>query len=75
MYLDEYIEKNGLRKDFLAQKIGVSRVNLSKIIHRKHVPSLELAVKIEKFTKGAVTPKELLEAVEKRCQEKKEAAE
>ena len=44
-----------------AEKIGCSRQHLSRIVNWKITPSYKLAKKIEKYTYGKVSIKELME--------------
>ncbi len=58
--LREYIEKNGLRKDFFAKKIGTTGTTLSSWLHGKTQPKIRFAIKIEKATDGFVKVKDWL---------------
>lgn len=52
--LPEYLTKSGLKQAAFAQRIGVTQATVSKLIARTMLPGLELAVKIEDATGGAV---------------------
>lgn len=61
--LDEWMGE--ARDDFwLAQALGCSRSQASRIRRGKSVPSLETAVAIERMTRGKVKPRDLLAAVD-----------
>ncbi len=47
--LNDYIKDNGLKKSFVAQKIGVSSVFLSLVINKKVDPSKDLEERIREF--------------------------
>lgn len=48
--LARYIEKNGLRKNFVAQHIGIDANAMTTLLSGKRIPSISLAYEIEKFT-------------------------
>lgn len=52
--LREYIESTGLKHCFFAQEIGVQPNTLSRIL-KGYVPSLKIAIDIEKYTKGRIS--------------------
>ncbi len=55
MKLQAWLKKSGMTQAALAGRLGVSQGRISQLI-AGDVPSLELALKIESLTKGAVTP-------------------
>lgn len=52
--LREYAKANGLTQERLAKKLGVTQGVVSSLMTNRNRPSLELAVKIERLTDGAV---------------------
>ncbi len=58
MELQTYLDERGLSQREFAKIAGVSYVTISRIC-RGFEPSLAIAVKIEKATKGKVKPKDL----------------
>jgi len=55
MKLKEYLDKSGIKQNFLANKAGISPVTFSLYVLGKKVPNIETAWKIHKATNGAVT--------------------
>ena len=55
MFLEEYLEKECLTQRKFASLIGISTVHMNRIIRGKRAPSLGVAKKIERVTKGEVT--------------------
>lgn len=49
-----YVVATRSRQSDLAKRLGISQPHLSQILASKRKPSLELAVRIEKLTGGAV---------------------
>jgi transcriptional regulator with XRE-family HTH domain len=49
--LNKYIKDNGLKKSFVAQKVGVSSVFLSQIINGHVSPSRDLEDRIRELVK------------------------
>ena len=47
--LNDYIKKNGLKKSFVAEKVGVSSVFLSQVINKRVEPSKDLEERIREF--------------------------
>ncbi len=47
--LNKYIEDNGVKKSFVAAKLGITNVYLSYIINGKANPSIELEEKIRRL--------------------------
>ena len=54
MALREYIELNGLKHCFFAKEIGVQPNCLSRVL-AGYVPTLKMAIDIEKYTKGKIS--------------------
>ncbi|WP_097082584.1 helix-turn-helix transcriptional regulator [Rhodobacter sp. JA431] len=52
--LSEHLKQAGLPQSAFAEAIGVSRGHMSALISGARLPSLELAVRIERLTGGAV---------------------
>lgn len=50
----EYITKSGDSRAAWAARVGVSRSYLSDMLNGKKTPSLDVAVRIERLTGGAV---------------------
>lgn len=59
MLLNEYLTLGGITRATFARALGTSKGYLSDIINGKRRASLEIALKIQRETKGAVTPVEL----------------
>lgn len=55
MDLQGYLDSQGIKHRFFAEKVGISTSTLHGIIKRKNLPSLKLAYEIEKETHGLVT--------------------
>lgn len=60
MTLKKYKKANPFRLEDFADAIGVSITHASDLVNAKRQCSLEVAVKIEKFTKGEVQCRDLL---------------
>lgn len=54
MKLRDYLEKNGIKNKFFAEKVGISYQYLWRLLNEKHTPSLSLIMKIKKFTNDEV---------------------
>ena len=52
--LAEFIKRSGMTQTAFADQLGVSKSYLSTLISRRRLPSLVLAVTIERVTDGAV---------------------
>lgn len=61
MNLKEYLEEKRLTYREFAEKLGIRTQSLQTIVYGKRKPSLDLAVKIQELTEGAITPKDLLD--------------
>lgn len=61
MDLKEYLEDKRLTYREFAEKLGIRTQSLQSVVYGSKKPSLDLAVKIEELTGGAITPKDLLE--------------
>ena len=62
MKLAEYIEQNGLKKNWFAGRIGVAPSHLSRILSGEREPTAGQAQAIIKMTRGWVTLDDLLPA-------------
>lgn len=60
MKLADYLYFNKMTIGDMAQKIGMSREHLGKIVSGKQIPSVKTARKIEEGTEGQVSAIELL---------------
>lgn len=60
MTLREHLKCTGERVFDFADRLGVSRSTIRKIVYGKRQPSLDLAHKISAATDGAVQPKDML---------------
>lgn len=52
--INKYVDENGIKKSFLAEKIGVTNVSFSRWLSGKWLPSKMARKRIEDITKGAV---------------------
>lgn len=52
--LREYIQSSGVKHCFFAQEIGIQPNTLSRILNG-YVPTLKMAIDIEKYTKGKIS--------------------
>lgn len=52
--LDHFLRQHRLRQSVFADRVGATQATISKLIRGDTRPSLELAVRIERETKGAV---------------------
>lgn len=48
----QYLSQQRITVTSAAENIGVTRAHLSKVIHRKTSPSVELLAKMENFIRG-----------------------
>lgn len=55
-----YKDKHPFKLEQLAEKLGISLGHASDLVNGKRQASLDVAVEIEKFTKGLVTCQDLL---------------
>lgn len=53
--LCEYLDFRGIKYHVFAKKIGTSTTTLHQILKRGRIPSLKIAIEIEKKTKGLIT--------------------
>lgn len=60
MNLQAYMNSTHLKDKQVAESLGVARSFVSQIRRGQREPSLRLAVKIETWTGGNVTPRDLL---------------
>ena len=59
MRLSEYLKKHKLTQKDFAEKVGVARPQITRIISKKRNPSPHLMKKIEEATEGEVTMQDL----------------
>jgi len=59
MLLADYLNLGRITRSAFARKLGTSKGYLSDIINGKRRASLDMALKIQTETKGAVTPSEV----------------
>lgn len=50
---NQYLAQQGITITSAAADIGITRAHLSKVIHGRTSPSVELLAKMENFIKGA----------------------
>ena len=50
----EYLIENGIGQNYLAKKVGCGQATMYRILRNGVIPSLKLALAIEKQTKNAV---------------------
>jgi transcriptional regulator with XRE-family HTH domain len=55
MHLSKYMKRQGLRDEEVAEKIGVSRVTISRIRRRKVRPDWDTIKELRKFSDGEIT--------------------
>lgn len=60
MKLSEYLKTTNLTQEKFAHLVGVTRPFITNILNGKKSPSVQLAGRIEKVTKGKVTLRDLL---------------
>lgn len=51
----EWMQANDKKQRAVAQKLGISTSTLHDILRKNHVPGLNLAYRIEQYTRGAIT--------------------
>jgi transcriptional regulator with XRE-family HTH domain len=62
MHLADYMEAKGLTDDDVAKAIAVDRSTVSRLRRKETLPSWGTATKLRKFTRGAVTLNDFVEA-------------
>ncbi len=50
-----WMDENDKVQAGVARKLGISKSTLNNILHLNHMPSLPVAIEIERYTQGAVT--------------------
>jgi DNA-binding XRE family transcriptional regulator len=58
--LKEYLANNGMRQEYLANKLKLTPHTIHNIVAGKSEPSLKTAVAIEDFTKGYIKPRDMI---------------
>jgi len=71
MNLKDYLRETGMKKKFLAHKIGVNPITLTSFLTGKRDISLSVGIRIEDVTNGAVTCREIVNPVFVKEYEKK----
>lgn len=61
MHLREYLDQERMTYREFAEKIGIHIQSAKNIAYGSRKPGLKLALQIEEFTGGKVTPRELME--------------
>ena len=61
MKLNEYLKENYIQQKALVDKLGLSAPYVHRLVHGLSVPSIPVAYKIEKFTRGKVSVYDWLE--------------
>jgi transcriptional regulator with XRE-family HTH domain len=56
--LREYLDSHGIRHSFFADKLGVSRMQMSRMLRPGFTPTLDIIDKVEKMTLGNVKYKD-----------------
>lgn len=59
MKLSEYLKKYGLTHKEFAEKVGIARTQITRIINKTKNPSAHLMKTIEEVTNGEVTMQDL----------------
>lgn len=62
MHLSDYLRDRGETTTHFAGRVNTSRVSISRIIHRRQMPSAELMKRIHAATDGAVTANDFVHA-------------
>ena len=52
---DKWVASKGLKKQFVAEQVGIGRVYLWKVMQGKEKPSAALIANIAEFTNGVIT--------------------
>lgn len=60
MNLKNWIIRERIKKGAFARRVGISHNHLSSILHGRCLPSLPVAIEIEKATLGEVTPRDFI---------------
>lgn len=58
--LRSYLDRTGLTLEKFGASVGVAQSTLSRIIHRRHMPSMALVARIALATKGALSANDFL---------------
>ncbi|MBA3238437.1 MAG: helix-turn-helix domain-containing protein [Parachlamydiaceae bacterium] len=61
MKLKEYLREHKIRYQTVAESLGITEQSVKNIVAGTQRPGLLLALKIQKFTGGRVTPEQLAE--------------
>lgn len=60
MKFKDWIKDKGYTIEYISKKIGIKKPSLYNICNGHYLPSLEIAVMIEDFTRGKVRPRDFL---------------
>jgi DNA-binding XRE family transcriptional regulator len=60
MKLDEWIRESGSTRYEIAQQLGISTGHMTDLCNGRFWPSLKMALKIRRLTKGQVMPNDFL---------------
>lgn len=60
MKLKEFLAETGMKKKFLAHKIGITPITLTSLLTGRRDFSLSVAIRIEDVTEGKVTCREIV---------------
>lgn len=55
MSLKEYFENTGVSQRFFAKKAGIATATLNDLIYGKRLPTMRIAIEIERASEGLVT--------------------
>jgi DNA-binding transcriptional regulator YdaS (Cro superfamily) len=58
--LNEYIDKNGLRKNFFAEKLGMTPAQLTNVLTGRSKLPKKYWKRLEQITKGEISVNELM---------------
>lgn len=62
MKLADWLDQRGMSAAHFGKLVGVTRITVWRLASEKALPGLELAVAIERATRGRVRPKDFLSA-------------
>lgn len=61
-----WVKDNDKKQRGVAEKLGISTSSLHEVLRKGQIPSLYLAYKIERYTKGAITLYDWLDQIEEK---------
>lgn len=65
MKLADWLKRNNMNQAELARRLGIAESTLSRIRRGKNTPGLDIAMKIEEYTRSEVSLQDLLRAAGK----------